>query len=144
MTEENITPVDLTPEAAVKLVDELAEIRAEKKLLVDRLDQRAEKIREALAIYSGESGNDTIAGTDFLATVSHAVSLRIPKAGSEQRLELESQLKNLGLWKDVDMLSSSKLKKRIDSIGWTQEQREEITRYVDQEEKVKIALKKSR
>jgi hypothetical protein len=80
-------------------------------LYASYMDERADEIEEKLTAYSTETGNTSIYGAEHYATVSTTTSVDVPKAGSEPRAELESALKSLGLWDQVDQLSPSKLKK---------------------------------
>ena len=105
-------------------------LRDEKQRITGETDARADEIREKLTAYSAETGNTSIYGAEHYATVSTTTSVDVPKAGSEPRLELELVLKSLGLWDQVDQLSSSKLKKLADSDAWADDQREAVNKYL--------------
>ena len=111
----NLLASVITASEASALVDELVSLRDEKQRITGEMDERADEIREKLTAYSAETGNASIYGAEHYATVSTTASVDVPKAGSEPRLELERVLKSLGLWDQVDQLSSSKLKKLADS-----------------------------
>ena len=95
----------LTATEASALVDELASLREEKRLVTGEMDERADEIQEKLTAYSTETGNTSIYGAEHYATVSTTTSVDVPKVGSKPRAELESALKSLGLWDQVDQLS---------------------------------------
>ena len=140
--EETLAVPTITASEASALVDELASLRDEKRRVTGEMDGRADEIREHLAAYSTETGNTSIYGTEHYATVSTTTSVNLPKAGSEPRSELEGVLKALGLWEQVDQLSSSKLKKLADSGTWTDGEREAVNKYLERSEDSRVELRK--
>ena len=123
-------------------MDELASLRDEKRRVTGEMDTRADEIREQLAAYSIETGDTSIYGAGHYATVSTTTAVDVPKAGSQPRTELEGALKSLGLWDQVDQLSSSKLKKLADSEVLTDEQREAVNKYLERSESSRVGLRK--
>ncbi len=140
--EETLLASVITASEASALVDELVDLRDEKQRMTGEMDERADEIREKLTAYSAETGNTSIYGTEHCATVSTTTSVDVPKAGSEPRLELERVLKSLGLWDQVDQLSSSKLKKLADSDAWADDQREAVHKYLAYSEHAQVKLRK--
>ncbi len=108
------------------------------------VDERAEEIREKLAAYSTETGHTSIYGNEYYATVSTTTSVDVPKTNSGTRIELEAALKTLGLWEQVDQLSSSKLKRLAASGAWTDKQLEAINKYLDRSEHSRVELRKKK
>ena len=140
--EETLIAPTITAFEASALVDELVSLRDEKQRITGEMDERADEIREKLTAYSAETSNASIYGAEHYATVSTATSVDVPKAGSEPRLELERVLKSLGLWDQVDQLSSSKLKKLADSDAWADDQREAVNKYLAYSEHARVKLRK--
>ncbi|SVB08463.1 uncharacterized protein METZ01_LOCUS161317, partial [marine metagenome] len=139
---DTLTTSTITASKASELVDELVDLRDEKRRVIDAMDGRAEEIKEKLAGYSAETGNTSIYGAEHYATVSTSTSVSVPKLGSEPRIELEAVLKAFGLWEQVDQLSSSKLKKLADSGALTDEQREAVNKYLERSESSRVGLRK--
>ena len=108
------------------------------------VDERAEEIREKLAACSTETGHTSIHGNEYYATVSTTTSVDVPKTNSGTRIELEAALKTLGLWEQVDQLSSSKLKRLAASGAWTDKQLEAINKYLDRSEHSRVELRKKK
>ena len=54
---------------------------------------------------------------------------------------MESELKNFEIWEEVAMLSAGKLKKKVQSTDWSEEQRESISNYLETSETVKVVVK---
>ena len=140
--QETLVFSTLTAAEASALVDELASLRDEKRRVTGEMDERADEIREKLTAYSTETGNTSIYGAEHYATVSTTTSVDVPKAGSKPRVELESALKSLGLWEQVDQLSPSKLKKLAASAAWGDDQREAVNKYLERSERSRVKLLK--
>ena len=140
--QETLVFSTLTASEASALVDELASLRDEKRRVTGEMDERANVIQEKLTAYSTETGNTSIYGAEHYATVSTTTSVDVPKAGSKPRAELESALKSLGLWDQVDQLSSSKLKKLAASAAWGDDQREAVNKYLERSERSRVNLQK--
>ena len=141
--QETLVFSTLTAAEASALVDELASLRDEKRRVTGEMDERAAEIQEKLTAYSTETGNTSIYGAEHYATVSTTTSVDVPKAGSKPRAELESALKSLGLWDQVDQLSPSKLKKLAASAAWGDDQREAVNKYLERSERSRVNLRKS-
>jgi hypothetical protein len=140
--EETLLASVITASEASALVDELVSLRDETQRITGEMDQRTDEIREKLMAYSAETGNTSIYGAEHYATLSTTTSVDVPKAGSEPRLELELVLKSLGLWDQVDQLSSSKLKKLADSDAWADDQRKAVNKYLAYSEHPGVKLRK--
>jgi putative RecB family exonuclease len=140
--EETLLASVITASEASALVDELVSLRDEKQRITGEMDERTDEIREKLRAYSAETGHSSIYGAEHYATVSTTTSVDVPKAGSEPRLELELVLKSLGLWDQVDQLSSSKLKKLADSDALADDQREAVNKYLAYSEHPRVKLRK--
>ncbi len=132
----------ITASEASALVDEFASLRHEKRRIMGELDERIEEIREKLASYSTETGNTSIYGNEYYATVFSTTLIDIPKADSGPRAKLEVALKALGLWEQVGQLSSNKLKKLVDSGACTDAQLEAINKYLERSEYARVELRK--
>ena len=140
--EETLLASVITASEASALVDKLVRLRDEKQRITGEMDERADEIRDKLTAYSAETGNTSIYGAEHCATVSTTTSVDVPKEGSEPRLELELVLKSLGLWDQVDQLSSSKLKKLANSDAWADDQREAVNKYLAYSQHARVKLRK--
>ena len=140
--QETLVFSTLTAAEASALVDELASLRDEKRRVTGAMDGRADVIQEKLTAYSTETGSTSIYGAEHYATVSTRTSVDVPKAGSQPRTDLESALKSLGLWEQVDQLSPSKLKELAASAAWGDDQREAVNKYLERSERSRVKLLK--
>ena len=66
----------------------------------------------------------------------------MPDKKDLRRYELESLLKEMDLWDKLQEMSAYKLKSMLKSEKLTYEQKEQLSEFMDKEDKTKISLKK--
>jgi len=101
-----------------------------------------ETLESKLVTYSKESGHNSVFGKDYKASFNSSESLRMPGKKDLRRYELESALKELELWDNLQEMSSYKLKSMLKSDKITPDQKKKISEHMDQDENVRISLKK--
>src|SRR3989338_1179088 len=95
-------------EDGVKLVNTFASLKDE----ADILNEKLEKIKEALVAYAQKEGESTIFGSDVKATVRTYPKLSFPKKEDEAQEEFFETVKKIGLWDKlatVDVYSLAKM-----------------------------------
>ena len=127
---------------AAETVDKLIELKEKKKNLSLDMDAMVETLESKLLNYSKESGHTTVFGKDYKASFSTTESVKIPGKKDLKRYELESSLKELELWDDLQEMSPYKLKSMLKSESWSEEQKKTISSYLDKTENPRISLKK--
>ena len=127
---------------AAETVDKLIELKEKKKNLSLDMDAMVETLESKLLNYSKESGHTTVFGKDYKASFSTTESVKIPGKKDLKRYELESSLKELELWDDLQEMSPYKLKSMLKSERWSEEQKKTISSYLDKTENPRISLKK--
>ena len=127
---------------AAETVDKLIELKEKKKNLSLDMDAMTETLESQLLNYSKESGHTTVFGKDYKASFSTTESIKIPGKKDLKRYELESTLKELELWDDLQEMSPYKLKSMLKSEHWSEEQKKKISSYLDKAENSRISLKK--
>jgi RecB family exonuclease len=127
---------------AAETVDKLIELKEKKKNLSLDMDAMTETLESQLLNYSKESGHTTVFGKDYKASFSITESIKIPGKKDIKRYELESTLKELELWDDLQEMSPYKLKSMLKSEHWSEEQKKKISSYLDKAENSRISLKK--
>tara|TARA_B100001142_G_C14321399_1_gene650574 strand:+ start:1131 stop:2342 length:1212 start_codon:yes stop_codon:yes gene_type:complete len=127
---------------AAETVDKLIELKEKKKNLALDMDAMVETLESKLLNYSKESGHTTVFGKDYKASFSTTESVKIPGKKDLKRYELESSLKELELWDDLQEMSPYKLKSMLKSERWSEEQKKTISSYLDKTENPRISLKK--
>jgi hypothetical protein len=66
----------------------------------------------------------------------------VPEKKDLRRYELETTLKELELWNEIQEMSAYKLKSLLKSEELSAEQKLSILEYMDEELKIKLSLKK--
>ena len=127
---------------AAETVDKLIELKEKKKNLSLDMDAMTETLESQLLNYSKESGHTTVFGKDYKASFSSTESIKIPGKKDLKRYELESTLKELELWDDLQEMSPYKLKSMLKSEHWSEEQKKKISSYLDKADNSRISLKK--
>ena len=68
--------------------------------------------------------------------------MKIPDKKDLRRYELESSLKDMGVWDDLQEMSAYRLKSKLKSGDLTPEQRMKILKYMDTESSISVSMKK--
>ena len=132
----------MTAAQAAETVDKLVEMKEKKKTLSADMDAMIETLESNLITYSKESGHNSVFGKNYKVSFNPAESIRIPGKKDLRRYELESQLKEMDLWEDLQEMSSYKLKSMLKSEKITQEQKQTLLEFMDSDEKTRLSLKK--
>ena len=127
----------ITAKEAADLVDELEQLNLEKK----NNQEQIKEIKSKLTDYKKESGLETIYGTGKQVGFSKYDSYIMPAKGSGDRRELEELLKRLGLWDNVTEFSTSRLKKLIKEGIISEDDKDVISAFIEQEEKWRLNMK---
>lgn len=132
----------MTAAQASETVDKLVEIKDRKKNMNAEMSAMIETLENKLVHYSKESGHRSIFGKDYKVSFSEKSSLKIPDKKDLRRYELETSLKDMDLWEDIQEMSAYKLKSCLKSDEWSSEQKEMIMKYMDSESYQGVSLKK--
>jgi len=138
---ENLAPNEYLEEPGVKLVNQYVHLTHQKQKLLEDIDPKLEKIKQALVSYSEKNRVRVIAGSDHRATIWSAEVVKVPSKGEDGRLEIESLLKKLGLWHDASSLDSFALSRIIQEKKWPQEFVDKLMPYLRKEKISRVYLK---
>ncbi|MEC9332513.1 MAG: PD-(D/E)XK nuclease family protein [Candidatus Thermoplasmatota archaeon] len=133
---------DMSATQAAETVDKLVELKAKKKDMEADMEAMVATLEAKLLAYSKESGHKAVFGKDYKASFRESEGMKIPDKKDLRRYELESSLKEMGLWNDLQEMSVYRLKTKLKSGDWTSEQRATIRKYMDTDSTVNIRLKK--
>ena len=111
---EVLLPKEFKEEDGVRLVDELAELSAQKK----DLDEKIEAVKQDLIQYAKKLGVEVVFGSEKKAKISMSTDIAFPAKHTEQREELVQLLKQEGLWGEVEDLDIFALKKIVQNREW--------------------------
>ena len=132
----------MTAAQASETVDKLVELKNKKKELISDMDAMLDTLENKLINYSKESGHNSVNGKDYKVTFNEDSNFKLPEKKDLRRYELETTLKELELWGQIQEMSSYKLKSLLKSDDLSAEQKLSILEYMDEEIKVKLSLKK--
>ena len=132
----------MTAAQAAETVDKLVELREKKKILSEDMDAMVATLESKLMTYSKESGHNSVFGKDYKASFNSYESFRMPGKKDLRRYELESKLKDMDLWSNLQEMSSYKLKSMLKSDEITPEQKKQLSEYMDNDNNTRLSLKK--
>ena len=92
--------------------------------------------------YHDSSGMKTVFGKDYKVTFNKDAGLKIPDKKDLRRYELESALKEMDLWEQLQEMSAYKLKKMLKSDEMNLDQKEKLSELMDNDQKTRVSLKK--
>ena len=133
---------NMTAAQAAETVDKLVDLKAKKKDMAADMDAMIATLEDKLINYSKESGHKAVFGKDHKASFRESEGMKIPDKKDLRRYELESTLREMGLWDDLQEMSAYRLKSKIKSGAWSLEQKTEILKYMDMDSSMSVSLKK--
>jgi putative RecB family exonuclease len=133
-----LSPDQFAAEPGVALVDRYMELTD----VIDDLTAEREQVKAALVERADAQGLDRLVGTDYSVRVWRYEGAQLPKADDPRRTEIESVLKDAGLWEQYAQLSAYQLSKAIEGCRIPQETMEKLAPYVTMTKGVKLYPKK--
>ena len=106
------------------------------------IEAMIETFENKLINYSKESGHNSVNGKDYKVTFKKDSNFKIPEKKDLRRYELETTIKELELWDQIQEMSAYKLKSLLKSEDLSENHKLSILEYMDEETKVKLSLKK--
>jgi len=118
---------------ALKLVDEYVKVKKDWDTQKKTMEQKLEKLREALISLSQKEDIQVIHGSESKITLKSSESVKLPAKKSEERQELVEFLKNSGKFEDVCDLDIYALSSIIKEQKWDQDILKALERYATKE-----------
>ena len=132
----------MTAAQAAETVDKLADLKAKKKEMNADMDAMVATLESKLINYSKESGHKAVFGKDYKVSFKESEGVKIPDKKDLRRYELESSLKDMGVWEDLQEMSAYRLKSKLKSEEFTPEQKAAILKYMDTESSIRVNMKR--
>ena len=117
-------------------------MKAKKKEMNADMDAMIATLESKLITYSKESGHKAVFGKDYKASFKKSEGMKIPDKKDLRRYELESSLKDMGVWEDLQEMSAFRLKSKLKSDDFTPDQKATILNYMDTDSSVSVSMKK--
>jgi len=131
-------------EPGVVIVDAYAERWRKKKELeaeIKGVEGELDEIRDAAISFAEKEGVQVIAGTEARLRVTGKERVVSPGKGTEEREELERELRAAGVWDEVAALDPFALEKAVAEKRWGPEVLERIKAYISTEKRYTVTLK---
>jgi putative RecB family exonuclease len=131
-------------EPGVVIVDAYAERWRKKKELEAEnkaVEGELEELRKAAIAFAEKEGVQVIAGTEARLRVTGRERVVSPAKGTEERAELEQELRKLGVWDEVAMLDPFALEDAVAAGKWGAEVIEKLKAYISIEKRYTVTLK---
>ena len=144
-SEQKVPTLDtasMTAAQAAETVDKLADLKAKKKEMNADMDAMVATLESKLINYSKESGHKAVFGKDYKASFRKSEGMKIPDKKDLRRYELETSLKDMDIWEDLQEMSAYRLKSKLKSGEFTSEQKASILKYMETESSVSVSMKK--
>ena len=132
----------MTAAQAAETVDKLVELKDKKKSMSADMDAMIATLENKLINYSKESGHRSVFGSDYKVSFRESDGMKIPDKKDLRRYELESTLREMKLWDDLQEMSAYRLKSKLKSGDWSSEQKTAILKYMDTDSSTRVGLKK--
>ena len=136
------TTYAMTAAEAAETVDKLVQIKNKKKDMLSDIEATIETLESRLIGYHDSSGMKTVFGKDYKVTFNKDAGFKVPDKKDLRRYELESALKEMELWDQLQEMSAYKLKKMLKSDEMNLNQKEKLSELMDKDEKTRVSLKK--
>jgi len=140
---EALPPNEYLNEPGVKLVNDYAELSAQKKAHqreIEKIEAEMEKIKEAAIAYSEKENVEVLKGSGHLLKVSKKFQTSSAAKGSKERAGLEKILREAGCWDEVAALDPFALAKAVNEKKWEAVLLERIKPYLTIEKKYFLTL----
>ncbi len=132
-----LPPKEFKEDEGVILADRYSELhnkRYELRKQIAAIEEEMEVVEEEIFRYAGQFDMTRIYGSSRSLNVKIEETFRLPtnsiKSERPQREQLESYLKNTGIWLDVSQLTPARLIKLYESSELEQKQRTELKRFM--------------
>ncbi len=126
----------------VKLVNKYAELKSKKKITVDEIDTELKKLEEAIIIFSEKENVEVVFGAQNKAKISINEKISFPSKNDKKRNELNSIIKEAGIWEEISELDVYALNRKIKEENWSEELIKKIKEFQSIEKSKRIYLSK--
>ena len=125
-------------EPGVKLVEEYKRLTSEKKKLLEEIDPKLERLKDAIIIYSKEKNLEKLVGSDTSLLVKCYQNYKLPLKDTKKRELLENLIKENNLWFELSELSYIKITEHVNSSFFSEEFLEKLFEFITKESTYRI------
>jgi len=136
---ETLSPNEYLNEPGVDLVNKFVELKKKK----NEIDAEIDKIKEAILTHSKKEGMNILSGSDSSLRIWRKDVWKLPGKTEDSREDLDTFVRNSGLWNDFSMLDTWKLEKVIDDKKWPQDIAEGLKKFARKEMVERLYINKA-
>ncbi len=132
-----LPPIEFKKDEGVALADRYSELhlkRYELKQQIAAIEEEMDLLQEEIVRYAQQFGMTRVYGSSRSLNVKIDDTFRLPsnsnKLEKPQREQLETYLKNAGLWQDVSQLTPARLVNLYEAGKLADKQRDELSRFL--------------
>lgn len=123
-------------------VDQLGELKDQRKATLAELDAEIEALERRIADYAAEEGLEAVFGATYYARVRRSERVRYPLTDDPRRQELEDVLRRHRRWGEVSALDIRALPSRVRSGEWPPELVQAVLPFETRGETVTVRISK--
>ncbi|RMF54595.1 PD-(D/E)XK nuclease family protein [Candidatus Woesearchaeota archaeon] len=135
---EKKEPNEFLSDSGVKLVNEYAETKEQ----IDMLEEKLEKIREALVAFAKKENVEQVFGSNVIASIKEYPKLSYPKRNDPRQKEFLSTIKQVGLWGKLATVDVYELTKMINRGELHEDIIKLLEKFIDRDKIQRVSLKK--
>jgi putative RecB family exonuclease len=125
-------------EPGVRLVEEYKRLTDEKKKVLENIDPKIEKLKEAIINYSKQNNLEKIFGSDSSLLVKCYKNYKLPSKDTNKRELLDKLIKENNLWFELSDLSYIKITEFINCSFFSKDFLEKLSEFLTLEETYRI------
>jgi len=135
---DELEPNEYLKEDGVKLVNEFAKAKEEQS----KLEEKLEKIREALVEYAKKEKVNMVFGSDVKASIKSYPKLSFPKKKDPNQKDFFEAVRKIGLWDKLATVDVYELARMINSGELHEDLMKLLDRFIEKGERVVVGLRK--
>lgn len=129
-------------DSGVKLVNTYVKLKAKQKEYNSEIDEKLEKLKEALIEFCKKEGVEVVVGSDNKISIKEQESMKFPAKGSEEREELIKLLKKMGKWNEVTDLDIHALANIVKDKEWAEKELKKLEKFETIDKNWRLSVKK--
>ena len=129
-------------DSGVKLVNKYVKLKTEQKEYNYKIDEKLEKLKEALIEFCKKEGIEVVIGSDNKISVKEYGSIKFPSKSSEERKELIKLLKKIDKFDEVTDLDIYALARIVKNKEWAENELKKLEKFETVSRDYRVSVKK--
>ena len=129
-------------DSGVKLVNKYVKLKTEQKEYNYEIDEKLEKLKEALIEFCKKEGIEVVIGSDNKISVKEYGSIKFPSKSSEERKELIKLLKKIDKFDEVTDLDIYALARIVKNKEWAEKELKKLEKFETVSNDYRLSVRK--